>query len=126
MKNAEDPKLNLNVRLLRRIQKAIVKWPESYNQGTFGARFRFNAKKQKEPNCSSACCIAGWACALEGKPPAKVGDISDVARKLLGLTFEQEYKLFQDRAATPKQAVKAIDRLIATGGKKSWPTLRKY
>jgi len=121
MKNPEDPKLNINVRLLRRIQRAILKWPKSYDQSSFGPLFAFNAKKQKEPTCGTACCIAGWACALEGMPPADMySDVPMQARELLGLTRDQAGELFQGRRATTKRAVKAIDRLIATRGARSW------
>lgn len=126
MKNAEDSSLKINVRLIRKIQRAITKWPENYNQFDFGRFFRFNAKKQKEPDCGSACCIAGWACALEGYEPAKLERncraprVFRKAMELLGLTYKQADELFSGHKATPKRAVKALDRLIATGGKRSW------
>lgn len=127
MKNGEDPKLNINVRLLHRVQEAILKWPKSFNLAFVGNEhppMRFNPKKMKEPECKSSACIAGWAYVLgTGKPLSMVRNgVMDKAQELLGLSDSQAFNLFTPllnkryRKVTPQEAVAAIDRLIATRG----------
>lgn len=120
----------MNVRLLRRIQKQILKEPRQFYQDAWFER------AEGIPNCGTAACIAGWAIALSKKmTPAKaIGkfkDPSKFGRRLLDLEKEQSEKLFyrenwpskygrlyssssiKEKART---AVKRIDRFISTNG----------
>lgn len=120
MKNTKDPKLNINVRLLRRIQRAILKWPHSFDMRELGS-MEFVPSKMKKPTCGSAQCIAGWAYTIALDKPTRVatgGQIEASARQALGLTIQQAYDLFfpDNLRAGPRQAVAAIDRLIKTKG----------
>lgn len=135
MKNAEDPKLNINVRLLRRVQRAILKWPDYFNMSSFG-QMTFSPLTDKAPNCESAACIGGWAYTLgTGKPQGSKsgGYIKRQARKILGLTSEQAERLFIPDEyfywldeVKPKEAIAAIDRLIETkGAGDPWKRTRK-
>jgi len=120
----------MNVKLLRRIQKAISKEPEKYDQDAW---------------CGSECCLAGHAVILSGHAEisndscegvmvrlsyGKEVHIQDFAAEELELTEDQSCKLFDvwprefreayDGALTDKGrarvAVRRIDHFIKTKG----------
>ncbi len=88
----------MNVRLLRRVQRAILKHPDQFNM-----RWWFHALDatgRPAGGCGTAACIGGWALALSKKltpMQASRHDLhsSDYAN-LLGLTPDQADRLFID------------------------------
>lgn len=90
-------KNEINVPLLRKIQKAIMASPGQLYMGDW-----FVSEPDYIPKCGTAACIAGWAITLSmGVSPleAKVRWESEhyqgpTPEELLGLTDEQAYALF--------------------------------
>jgi hypothetical protein len=143
MRTKSKPKLN--VRLLRRIQKHILKEPRRffmdwyYEHQDNAAEWREKAEEVYEdlsktpPKCKTAACIAGWACVLtrKQKQAEKSCDWAGIAQRELGLDIFSRSALFLDnewpdpfshqyrKAKTPKQraqiACARIDYLIKTG-----------
>ena len=116
----------INVELLREVRAAILKWPNYYNQGNYGANFKYDPQHMQEPECGSAACIAGWSvvlgdkCSLDGMVLAGV---MARARQLLGVSWLQSEKLFYHKAGheylwevTAQEAATAIDNFIASNG----------
>ena len=72
----------MNVRLLRKVQRAIVANPEEYDQSSY---------------CGTACCIAGWAVRLNDKISSLngrwPGEVSAEAKSLLKLDTDQYERL---------------------------------
>ncbi len=88
----------LNVRLLRRIQKHILKEPRRFFME--GVMVKFKNQKQWDeatmihsdlspimPPCGTAACIAGWANILSGRGSKNLS----VAAKTLGLSEEYDF-----------------------------------
>lgn len=134
-------KLKLNVRLLRRIQKALLKEPSQFNMEQY-----FNDRsttKRKPANCGTAACIGGWAYALsKNLNPSKArvkylaehGFMGPIASRLLGLgtgdkinehallyleqwpqPFRTNYSKAKTDRAAARAAVDRIEHLIKTG-----------
>jgi hypothetical protein len=135
MKNALNSKLNINVRAIRWVQRMIKKYPDAYDQESFGDEsrgkyvgthqkpFLFNPQKMDKPECGSACCVAGWGYLYATKEPpglATIQTIEKVAQKAFGLTSEQAICLFAGRDATPEQGIANLERLIETRGREIW------
>ncbi len=86
---------------LRAIQRAILRHPEHYDQGTFGipgpglddGNFGPLTRRQLYA-CGSAACVAGFAVALFPTKSKSARSISEKARCALGLTHEQAMRLF--------------------------------
>jgi hypothetical protein len=72
----------MNVRLLRRIQRQLLKEPDSYDQNAYVDTHTTDAGV-----CHTRACIAGWACLLSGK---SVNDIRFSLQQLLGLTLKAD------------------------------------
>lgn len=53
----------MNTELLLKVADAIEKYPELYDQETYGD------VEVDDTSCGTTACIAGWACALEGYHP---------------------------------------------------------
>lgn len=53
----------MNTRLLRRIQKHILKYPDAFVMEYFVE----NRDKETKTPCGTAACIGGWACIMEQK-----------------------------------------------------------
>lgn len=51
----------MNTKLLRKIQKQIIKYPKAFLMESFVEPMEFD----KDHPCGTAACIAGWACILE-------------------------------------------------------------
>lgn len=141
---ATKTKQKLNVRLLRRIQKHILKEPRRFFMGWFFAiaegknwqrnlftDFVHDLSKQIPP-CGTAACIAGWANILTGTTVSESASPERAARELGLETKNEDYVyLFSDKrwpqpfnekyskAKTPRQRAKIacarIDHLIKTG-----------
>lgn len=101
----------MNVRLLRRIQKQILKEPKQFEMHQW-----FVFQGVNVPNCGTTACIGGYAIALStkqtpleaarhistkqfGKTKCDLSDrskqkVETTARNLLGLTEEQGDRLF--------------------------------
>ena len=114
----------LNVKLLRRIQKYITKFPKRYNQGNWGTVTDGDYVHPKL--CNTQACIAGWAVFLTVSPKTRkkwysdIGGIPRKAQKILGLTEEESSELF-DTNPGPDTGVEGavigcrrIDELIAS------------
>jgi hypothetical protein len=142
MKNPADENLNINVRLIRRVQAMILAHPEAFDMGSWHGRTKkekrkrerwlttpmsFSPKTMAAPNCGSACCLAGWTVTL-GKRTSltdfvkkhTVDVIEDTATELLGITEDQAFGLFHYEGkhgsidkVTAKEAAKLIDDFIA-------------
>lgn len=56
----------MNVKLIRRIQKAILAEPKRVNMSDWAFHPSWVAKR-KLPRCNTVTCIAGWAVALDRK-----------------------------------------------------------
>lgn len=140
---AEEIKI-MNIKLLRKIQKAILKEPRQFDMD------RWYSFASSVPNCKTTACIAGWAIACDRKVKPLLaartfdgefgvnthsitysGKPGDVAAQLLGIDLDQREKLFQvgnwprkyyiayQRADTYKQrariAFNRIGHFIKTG-----------
>lgn len=94
----------MNVKLLRRVQLAILREPKRYAQEVW-------KKVELKPDvldnyaCNTVGCIAGWACAIElglvdniealnQKTSGFQRSISDRAQKALNLGYHEQNKLF--------------------------------
>lgn len=138
MRNPEDKNLNINVRLFRRIQKMISEYPQAFDMGTWdgkagkehGVTMGFDPKTMKEPNCGSACCVAGWAVTLgantslskflKDTDEADIWAVSEKATELLGITDDQADAIFAWEGdhydidnVTAQEASEMIDRFLA-------------
>lgn len=56
----------MNTELLLKVANAIEKYPELYDQETYGD------VEVNNTSCGTTACIAGWACALEGYYPTVI------------------------------------------------------
>lgn len=115
----------MNTKLLRRIQKQILKEPKQFDMSWW-----FSTSPHI-PNCGTAACVAGWVMALHrGCSPhqasrLEIVDVSSYAQKLLSITPAQAQRLFHAEywprrfrrysANSPKQAVARIEHFIKTG-----------
>jgi hypothetical protein len=79
----------MNVRLLRRIQRQLLKEPDSYDQNAY-----VDTHTTDDGVCHTRACISGWACLLSGKSVNDIRFSFGVAQQLLGLTYEQADRLF--------------------------------
>lgn len=125
-------KNKLNVRLLRRIQKQILKEPKQFDMSWW------YTPGEGVPNCGTAACIAGWAVALDKKInpreahrlmgasiiPSRAENLlklSDCQARALFFTsyWPKEFKWKFNNAKTSRQeakvAVARIEHLIKTG-----------
>jgi hypothetical protein len=123
-------KTKLNVRLLRRIQKQILKEPRQFQMP------RMFDYRPAIPNCGTAACIAGWAYtfSLKNATPERARQSAvrlvrtsalDIAQEKLGLDIYQAHRLFNYSqwpfkfnldSNNPKQAVARIEHFINTEG----------
>lgn len=56
----------LNVRLLNRVKRQILKEPKQFQMDSyFDTAGHYSDTADKIPNCGTAACIAGWALALD-------------------------------------------------------------
>lgn len=92
----------MNIKLLRKIQKAIMQEPEQFDMD-----YWFQTK-EGVPNCGTTACIAGWALSLsQKKNPLQVAvtidknfglfdysGVRNLAAKVLEITIEQADNLF--------------------------------
>ena len=115
-----------NTELFERIADEIEFFPESYNQGAWGKIIE--GAKAKQTACGTAFCIAGHASHLTGWLPQHPqewdnvirpkGDtyleVSDVARRELGLTQAEAEFLF-DGDWKPKRKYTVPEALRAIG-----------
>jgi hypothetical protein len=93
----------LNIEVFKAVREKIATTPEAYDQEIWGRRDR-------DAPCGTACCIAGWACVLNGDvsiedaralgrngeigPNDNVRHVSDVASEALGLSADDADTLF--------------------------------
>lgn len=107
-------KRKINVRLLRKIQRAIMERPDQFEMSMWFSHYlMFRDQDQAVPagGCGTAACIAGWAITLNSKTPkpAVVCDrlhrsfqwsfsdrVFEKAQRLLGLSEGQARSLFMD------------------------------
>ena len=127
-------KPKINVRLLRRIQKQILKEPRQFQMAAWFTTLGVD----DIPNCGTAACIGGWAMALKRNWNPKTADERTVheysdAKKALGLDdikggrlfifgeWPQQYqRVGKHKAGTKafaRQAVRRIDHFIKTRGR---------
>lgn len=119
----------MNTRLLRRIQKQILKEPRQFVMDAFFSRMRYDNKTI--PNCGTAACIAGHAVSISHRltPEQSIRRFAypaAAARTALELDreqgnnlfyFEQWPRQFRKRSEdNPKQAVARIEHFIKTKG----------
>lgn len=132
-------KPKMNVRLLRRVQKKILKEPEQFLMERW-----YEHNPETVPNCGTAACIAGWAVALERRltpeqarkkiyNPGTISDFIDYAASLLNIGRRDAEALFSRDAwpddlnseynknrnnhkARARIAAERIDRFIETNG----------
>lgn len=111
----KTPKTKINVRLLRRIQRAIMAEPKRLDMGDWLVRGqqRIQQNGLKEPDCGTVGCIAGWAAVLDKTSDPKKFEDAEVswmrADQILGLTHEQGNALFY----TDEWPEKFFDKLDA-------------
>jgi hypothetical protein len=123
----------MNTKLLRRIQKRILKEPRQ-----FAMSWLFRSQEDvtwKIPNCGTAACIAGWCgSVISGNNPKTISSIglygAPQASKDLKLTYAQGGRLFylsgwpdkfrkvhqEGTAAFARQAARRIEHFIKTKG----------
>lgn len=98
MKNPEDPKLNINVRLLRKIQKRILADASSFNMMSWveWAHGGPTEPPTDDHPCFTEACMAGWAVFLDRGTLKRLKreSLPERARKALGLTVPQASRLF--------------------------------
>lgn len=102
-------KIKINIRLLRSIQRAILKEPKQFQMDAWFATQDTDPSwydpdmPAKIPNCGTAACIGGWAIALTlKKNPDKARSYTDRrtmgtfnrAQKVLGLEGNMASRLF--------------------------------
>lgn len=134
------PKEKLNVKLLRRIQKAILRHPDQFDmEWWFQSYLKFNSKPAllEAGGCGTAACIAGWAVHLSrghrrlATTRRAVWDTHNEATRLLRIdsgrqcplynigAWPEEFRNGYEGAETPlaraKVAVARIDHFIETG-----------
>ena len=80
----------MNVRLLRRVAKHIAEEPRRLDMYKIAAKT--STGQTDTPPCGTVGCIAGWACLLSGS--SVHGSSWSKGMKLLGLTNEQAFRLF--------------------------------
>jgi hypothetical protein len=102
MKNPDDSRLNINVRLLRRIEKEILAKPEKFDMRDYARPVgvghedwanRAYTEQDSFELCKTTACIAGWADLLQNRRCSIYG-IASRAIEILGLTYEQADRLF--------------------------------
>lgn len=89
----------MNTKLLRRIQKQILKEPRQFDMDFYFSEY--HSLGVKIPRCGTAACIAGWAiCLADKKTPQQADESLRMsparfrAQEHLGLTAEQCDRLF--------------------------------
>ena len=97
------------VALMLRVADEIEQHPEQYNQ-----------KDWKVPwvggGCLTAYCIGGWACHLTSNAePAAGVEVEPVARRLLGLSYDEADRLF-DACWEPREGLSVSDALREIAG----------
>lgn len=125
----------MNVRLLRRIAKAIVENPRQFDMDTFhkskgygSACVLADIPEKEQHSCNTTHCIAGFAQILSSKSDYKMDAALD-ARRLLDIDHVAAARLFYCDAwpeqfrgkkevwkPTRKQAFDRIEHFIKTGG----------
>lgn len=103
-----------NIRLLRRVQRAIPNHPDQFEMSWwFTERLHFKVQSRPAGGCGTAACIGGWAIHLAGlngrvrKPLVDTGkyrrktNSAPMARKLLRLSEADGDRLFA-RSSWPK------------------------
>jgi hypothetical protein len=135
MKNPENEKLNINVRMLRRIEKAILAKPEKFDmrdylrpvEMTHEQWSRYFLKPDVFELCKTTACIAGWADLLTNKQ-SHIFDVSSRAADILGLIPDQSMRLFylstqtSDEKHWPKEFERPYRRAIRA---KKWADAAK-
>lgn len=101
-------KPNLNVRLLRKIQKHILEEPKRFWMGWWKED---SIPGHKPAPCGTTACIAGWAVILSNEPE-KAGAPSIRARVLLGLDPDDMTLFFSDAWPEPYRTLyeRAVDK----------------
>jgi hypothetical protein len=120
----------MSVKLLRKVEKAILKEPKRFCMGTWG-----DLAQRDAPVCGTVGCIAGWAALLNvTENPDEFRKHVDMmtqknGKRALKLTLPQCRRLFflsgwpskfQTlflRGDSVKAAVKRIEHFIKTGGR---------
>ncbi len=118
----------MNTKLLRKVQKQILKEPRQFHMQEWFSRY----VPWEIPNCGTAACIGGWAVCLATK--STPGDLTRLWRdtidpdKVLDLSGEEGDRLFLESqwparfkgGKTPEiraeRAAKRIDHFIKTRG----------
>ncbi len=123
-------KLKMNIPLLRKIQRQIVKTPKQFIMA------KWFHQDPKIPKCHTAACIGGWAIALINQENPEQSrrrfwesdkDSMTLASEALGLTCEQSLRLFKSECwpnrflekpdDDARQAVERIDAFIKSKGR---------
>lgn len=107
-----EPQRHINVELLDRIEQQITQHPESWIQSTWFRLPGLPNAQEIDPPCGTAFCVAGWAVAMSGhklrtqatstegefctSPDGTLWTIENAARRVLGLTRKQGYRLFDE------------------------------
>lgn len=96
----------MNVRLLRRVKRAILDEPGQFVMDAFfttdtTSEYTSDLPRKTIPNCETAACIGGWALAISGKQTPQAcsndGDTMDYsseAARVLDLDYGQGARLF--------------------------------
>ena len=102
------------------------KYPERLEDGNTNP-IPTKPNKPSDPDCGTACCIAGWQVARmgyfmnfggqvfkkKGKEFEWMGEASEVAGGALGLDRVQQRRLFRDFSiTTPKEAARVLRNLL--------------
>lgn len=111
----------MNVELLTK----IAEWLEAGGrEADFGYRFNMaHYYEDARPNCGAACCIAGAALELSGRPERGGDEMTeDLAGRLLGLAPDVAGSLFfafgcpiSIKNISPGDAARVVRHLIDTG-----------
>lgn len=111
--------MKLNVKLLRQVREAILKYPRQFNMDTW---FCNRDSTGEEANrCGTAACIAGWTVALSDKKNLKEASkdgspAAERAERLLRLDWIAGAELFYQND-WPAQYDKAYDKAKTAAGK---------
>ena len=93
--------MSLNIKLLRKVQRAILREPKRYAQQAY-TKENLSIEDQSQYVCNTVGCIAGWAVAIDRGLLDNLGELSTIpisleAENLLGLRNYENYRLFHTR-----------------------------
>lgn len=85
--------------LLGEVRALILAEPKRYDQSTYIERGSGVTDDREFPACGTVGCVAGWVATLKRKTQFDGPSTPKIAAKILGLTDDQRWDLFDGDAA---------------------------